>query len=55
MKTPGFLLKKESKSYLSTLNIIDFLVALMEVVDGLFSIIAFTSPMKAPESNSSNS
>jgi len=49
------LLKNDSKCNFSTRNIEDFLVALIEVVQGVFSIMALTSPIKAPESNSSSS
>lgn len=55
MKSPGFLDKNVIKSYFGILKIIDFLVALIEVDAGVSSNIDFTSPMKAPESNSSSS
>lgn len=55
MKSPGFLDKNVIKSYFGILKIIDFLVALIEVDAGVSSNIDFTSPIKAPESNSSSS
>lgn len=50
---PGCLFAKLIMSFLDILKIVAFLVALIEVVNRVFSIIALISPTYAPESNSS--